>query len=256
MSTSPIVDPQWYKKIWSLSIQDMSWVERTTQEVDFAAEALGLHGSERVLDLACGYGRHALELARRGHPVVGVDIAAGYVDEARRRAREGHLSAEFICADLRDVSFHDEFDVALNLADGAIGYLEDDSENLKIFDLVAAALRPGGGHLMAVCNGAYAQAHFPRRHWELGTRSLSLADFAWDANSRRMLYTGYTLRLGEVLAPLEESAPTSTRLYTLDELRAILEARGLHVERAYGGYDATVPASPDSFDLVVCSRKE
>ncbi len=79
------IDPQWYKKIWSLDIQDMSWVEDTLPEVDFVVEALQLRGQERVLDLACGFGRHALELARRGYAVVGVDITAAYIDEARMK---------------------------------------------------------------------------------------------------------------------------------------------------------------------------
>ena len=158
------VDPQWYKKIWTLDVQDASWVEPTAREVDFAVEVLQLRGRERVLDLACGFGRHALELARRGYPVVGVDITPEYVDEARKRAAAERLEAEFIRADLREVSFHDEFDVVLNLADGAIGYLEAEQENLKIFDVIASALRPGGRHLMGICNAAYAEKHFPRRH--------------------------------------------------------------------------------------------
>ena len=102
---STAVDPQWYKKIWTQDIQDLSWVERTADEVDFVIEALGLQGLEQVLDLACGFGRHALELACRGYSVVGVDITPAYIDEARRRAREDQLEAKFICADLRDVSF-------------------------------------------------------------------------------------------------------------------------------------------------------
>ena len=56
---------------WTLGIQDLSWVEHTAEEVDFVVEALGLKGVERVLDLACGFGRHSLELARRGYRVVG-----------------------------------------------------------------------------------------------------------------------------------------------------------------------------------------
>jgi hypothetical protein len=43
-----------------------------------------------------------------------------------------------------------------DMADGAIGYLETDEENLKIFDAISAALKPGGKHLMGVCNGAFA----------------------------------------------------------------------------------------------------
>ena len=105
MSTA--VDPQWYKKIWTLDIQDMSWVEPAVYEVDFVVESLELRGQERVLDLACGFGRHTLELARRGYSVVGVDITLEFIDEARKRARGNHLDTRFVCADLRDVSFSD-----------------------------------------------------------------------------------------------------------------------------------------------------
>lgn len=250
------IDPQWYKKIWTLDIQDLSWVERTTHEVDFVVEALQLQGPERILDIACGFGRHALELARKGYSVVGVDITPEYIEEARKRVRESRLEAKFICADLRDVSFHKEFDVVLNLADGAIGYLENDEENLKVFDLITSALKPGGKHLMGICNAAYARKHFPRRHWEVGSRSISLAEFDWDEQAARMVYTGYTLKYGETLTvPQGKGTASSIRLYTLEELREILQARGMEIRQAYGDYDTATPASDDRFTLLVYSQK-
>ena len=253
MTLSP--DPQWYKKIWTLDIRDMSWTERTDEQIAFLVDLLSLQGHERILDLACGFGRHALALARRGHPVVGVDITPAYVEEACRQAGEESLDAQFLCADLREVVYINEFDVVLNLADGAIGYLEDDAENLKIFGRVASALKPGGKHVMEVCSGDYAQRHFPHRSWEAGKRALSLAEFEWDVETSRMLYTGYTFPYGEPLAAPQGHAPTSTRLYTLAELREILRARGMRVLATFGGYDRDLPASPDQFTLLVHSIK-
>ena len=251
-----VVDPQWYRKIWTLDIQDLSWVEPTTHEVDFAVKALGLRGRERILDLACGFGRHALDLARRGCSVVGVDITAEYIEEARKRATDEHLRAEFICADLREMSFREEFDVVLNLADGAIGYFESEEENLRIFNLIASALKPGGKHLMGICNGVYAVKHFPRRHWEMGSRRLSLADFAWQQESSRMLYTAYSVEYGQPLAePGRKGSVSSIRLYTLEELRRILTARGMEIDKTYGGYDVSIPACEDRLALLVYSRK-
>ena len=77
-------DPQWYKKIWTLDIQDMSWVEETSNEVNFIETVLSLQGTERILDLACGFGRHSLEFARRGYSIVGVDITPAYISLAGR----------------------------------------------------------------------------------------------------------------------------------------------------------------------------
>ena len=48
------MENDWYRKIWTLDIQDQSWVEDTKRQADFLIEKLGLKGGERILDLACG----------------------------------------------------------------------------------------------------------------------------------------------------------------------------------------------------------
>ena len=248
-------DKQWYKKIWTLDIQEMSWVEQTKTQVDFLWDVLQLDGHETILDLACGFGRHALELASRGCKVVGVDITKDYVEEARKQAAGKGLAAEFICADLRDLRYTGEFDVVLNLADGAIGYLEDDRENLKIFDLISSALKPGGKHIMDVCNGGYAAKHFPSRNWVLGSQSLSLADFEWDPQRSLMFYGGLEFKYGETFTKPEKIYSNPTRLYNLDELSEIFQQRGMIVRGAYADFDQTLPASDDTFQIQVLSQK-
>lgn len=244
---------------WSLAIKNMSWVEHSQDEVDFVIEALALRGNERVLDLACGFGRHALELARRGYSVVGVDITPEYIADARAAAQRERLAVEFIEADVRTLQFRDAFDVVLNMADGAIGYFDTDEENLRLFDVIARALRAGGKHVMGVCSAAHAMKHFPKRHWEVGKRSLSLADFEWVAATSRMIYRNRVLPFGAVLEPFPDQFSgtwgNGIRLYTLEELQAILQQRGLHILAAYGAYDTSVPASADRLMQVVCSVK-
>jgi len=105
----------WYKQIWSLGIKSLSWVEDTENQVDFIIKTLELNGKERILDLACRYGRHALTFAKRGYNVVGVDITKDYIDDAIKTAKEASLNAKFILSDIREVDFKNEFDVVLKL---------------------------------------------------------------------------------------------------------------------------------------------
>jgi SAM-dependent methyltransferase len=245
---------------WSLEIKAMSWVEHTHEEVNFCVDALELRGDERILDLACGFGRHALEFARRGYSVVGVDVTPAYIADARSTAQHEHLAVEFLEADVRTLTFEEEFDIVLNMADGAIGYFETDEENLKLFDVIARALHVGGKHLMSVCSASHAKKHFPKRHWEAGRRSISLADFQWKADTSRMLYKSHVLRFGELLEPIANEFPmnedSGIRLYTIEELDAILYHRGLRILACYGAYDTAIPASDDRLLQVICSAKE
>ena len=242
------------KSTWTLDIMNMSWVENTEKEVDYLIRTMALTGTERVLDLACGFGRHSLAFAARGFDVVGVDFTPEYIDDARKSARERRLDAEFILADIRDVSFATEFDVVLNLADGAIGYLENDVENLKIFDRIADALKPGGKHFMDVCNRAHAEYCFPKRAWEAGSRTLSLADLDWDADTKRMLYKESVIPYGKAMERPALSTTYSIRLYDAKEIRDILACRGLTIERTFSDFNGT-PASHRKLQLMVYSTK-
>lgn len=232
----------------------MSWTEDTENQVDFIIKALNLKGNERILDLACGYGRHALSLARRGYEVVGVDITKCYVEDANKTAKAEGLSASFIQSDIREVTYNNEFDVVLNLADGAIGYLENDEENLKIFDVVARALKPGGKHLMDVCNAEHADFNFPRCNWEMGEKAIALSEFEWDKEKRIMLFGGFDIPYGEPAKKPDILYGDPTRLYTLDEIKTIMSERGMEVKSSYCDYYGS-PSTFRELQLIVCSEK-
>lgn len=245
----------WYKKNWTMDIKDMSWVENTSNEVDYLIDLCKLTGTERILDLACGYGRHALEFAKRGYEVVGVDITEIYIDDAKKCAREMGLSkASFLCSDIREVSFCDEFDVVLNLADGAIGYLEDEEENLKIFDIICKALKDGGQHVCDLVCGDYASAHFPVKLWEAGEHTISLSEFDWDPDKHVMMFGNQDFTYGEAITKPEITEGDPTRVYTLTELKEIMEKRNMEVVGAFAGYTKK-PVSQQEFQMLVHSRK-
>lgn len=245
----------WYRKNWTLEIKNMSWVENSAREVDFILDLCDLRPGARILDLACGFGRHALELAKRGYAVVGADITPAYISDAQENARRlGLNNAEFICCDVREVAFREEFDLVLNLADGAIGYLESDEENLKIFDIIARALKRGGQHVCDLVCGDYADAHFPVRLWEAGEHAVSLSEFDWNPETRIMLFGNQDVPYGATMSRPEIPEDDPTRVYTIGEIREIMKQRGMCVCGAYAGYSRQ-SAGAQSFQMLVHSQK-
>lgn len=245
----------WYKFGWSLDIMNQSWTENTSSQVDFIIDKMGLIGNERILDLACGYGRHALEFARRGYEVVGVDITSDYVNYGNQQAEQESLNARFILSDIRDVSFENEFDVCLNMADGAVGYLENDDENMKIFKVISKALKPGGQHFMDIVSGDYADTHFPCKLWDAGEKCLTLSGFDWNRDTRIMLYGQLDYRYGEILPKTEMELWNPTRLYTLEEVADIMKSVGMTFKEAYADVDGTL-ASANGIQMMAFSQKK
>jgi 2-polyprenyl-3-methyl-5-hydroxy-6-metoxy-1,4-benzoquinol methylase len=242
---------------WSLNIKNQSWVEDTENQVEFIINTLELTGKERILDLACGFGRHSISLARRGYSVVGVDFTKIYIEDAIMTTKAESLSAEFILSDFRDLTFKEEFDVVLNMADGAIGYLETDEENLKMFDVISAALKSGGKHFMDVCNAEHAELYFPKRHWDIGTKTLSLPEFDWDSERRRMLFTDWEIKFDEIAKRPDkiEKDTDGCRLYSRSELEEILNARNMKLIKTFSNYYGK-EATPKEIQLLVYSIKE
>ena len=228
----------WYKHIWTLGAKNQPWTENTEHQVEFIIKALALTGKERILDLACGYGRHSLVFARKGYSVTGVDITKVYIEDAKKTAQELSLDATFIHADIREVTFQEEFDVVLNLDDGAIGYLENDEENLRIFDVISKALKVGGKHFLGVNNADYAERYFPTTNCEIGAKMLTIWQYDWDAKTRLMTLGAHNIRYGEIaLKPqidMENANPI--RLYSLVELEQIFQKRGMKTVTSFSNY--------------------
>jgi SAM-dependent methyltransferase len=232
----------------------MPWADRTDAEVDRAMAMLRPQGGERVLDLACGIGRHSLELRRRGFEVVGVDISADLLEMADREAEAQSLEVTFMQADLRELDLSDEFDIVLSLNDGAVGYFETDEENRRTFEVVAEALREGGGHLMQLPNVLHAEAHLPQKSWIAGESTLELSDHHWNAEDRYIEGSTVPIRFGEVFEKYEE-IPFRQRLYTADELAEIYESVGMRLANTFAGSGKPRKPKPSQFEIFVEGRK-
>ena len=248
------MDSDWYRIIWTLDIQNQSWVEDTKRQVDFIIKNLNLTGKERVLDLACGFGRHSLELARRGFDVTGIDITPEYVVFASDQALREHLNAHFLCEDIRQLHYMGEFDVVLNMADGAIGYLENDEQNQIIFEVISAALRPGGKHLMDIMNANYARTHFPCKLWDAGEKGLTLSQFEWEDDTKTLIYGQKDFPYGDVLHKPEILEGNPIRLYSIEEIQQIYTSLGMRVTQCFADFSGHKLTDND-IQMIVCSVK-
>jgi SAM-dependent methyltransferase len=249
------VKPDWYREAFPPEeTLKRPWADRTAAEVDRALAMLGARGSERVLDLACGTGRHALELARRGFPVVGLDISSDLLAIAESDAAEQSLEASFVEVDLREMDYGEEFDIVLSLNDGAVGYFETEEENRRTFEVIARALRPGGGHLMQLPNVLYAETNLPQKTWIEGGSMIELIDHRWDASTRYLEGTTTPIHFGEVFEGVDP-IPFRQRLYSADELKEIYESVGMVLENVFRGSGKPRPPKENQYEVFFAGRK-
>lgn len=187
------------------------------------ARALALAPGARVLDVPCGNGRIALELAARGYRVSGLDACAEYLDEARRSVAERGIEAEFVAGDMRALPWRGEFDAALCVGN-SFGYFDDD-DNRAFLASVHAALRPGGR--FALSYPLVAELALATRAWRDWHRlgDAILLSESWFDERRGRLETTYTALDLATRAPLEEKH-ASYRVYTRAETEALLAAVG------------------------------
>ena len=151
-------DPHWFLPLADFlgpAYLRNAFTKGTEQEVAFLVDALGLAPDQRVLDVGCGPGRHALALARRGIEVVGVDLSEEFVALARDAAAAEGLPARFEVGDVRDLGHEAEFDAVLCLCQGGFGLLGGRDEP-RVFGRIAAAVRPGGRLALTAFSAAFA----------------------------------------------------------------------------------------------------
>ena len=216
----------------------------TDQEVDYLAETLALSAGERLLDVGCGPGRHAVEFARRGLNVLGVDISPEFIAIAHRRAAEAGVTPSFFPMDARELPFDAEFDVAICLCQGAFGLGLPD---LQILRTIRRSLKPGGRLALGAANVFYALRHLEA----LGSQVTGEFDPV------KMLFKA---RVAGVIGAGGETADFEiwNSCYTPRELEWIANGAGLNPEAVFGvspgEYGREVPTFEHP-ELLLIARK-
>jgi SAM-dependent methyltransferase len=202
--------------------------EQTRREADFLVAALAPDGTRPLLDVPCGNGRHALELAARGLRVVGVDLAEEFIAEAKTQA--GTLPVELVQGDMRQLPAG-PFGGAYCLGN-SFGYLPHEGTQ-EFLAAVARVLLPGARFVLH--SGTVAECLLPslveRREMQVQDVHM-LSVNRYDA-AASVLENEYTFTRG-----LEKQTGVARyHIYTAAELGRMVTATGLHVEAWYGSFE-------------------
>jgi SAM-dependent methyltransferase len=147
-----------YSALWFQLFMPLQTEEWTEKDVAFLARQLPLPRYARVLDLCCGYGRHALKLDQRGYQVTGLDRDEAAIDEARKRAAEAGQEIDYLMGDMRQVDeLVGEFDAVINMWQSFCFF--DEETNRDLLRQIHSKLTPGGRFIIDMYNREYFENH-------------------------------------------------------------------------------------------------
>ncbi|KAI9168105.1 hypothetical protein H9P43_007476 [Blastocladiella emersonii ATCC 22665] len=197
----------------------------------------------RVLDLCCGQGRHALELARR-YPrleIYGYDQSAFLIDLARQRARDQGVAdrCRFAVGDCRHLPFPaDAFDLVLIMGN-SFGYFTSSASDLLVLRECHRVSKPHAYLVLDLTDGHYQKHHFSPRTWEW------IDDDTFVCRERQLAKDGKSLVSREVVTDVTKGVVRdqfyAERLYELDEVEMLMEmalytpAREMHARTSTAG---------------------
>lgn len=213
------------------------------QAIDLFEQVTGLRGNSSendiahstaprdplLLDLACGTGRHAFELARRGSRVAAADLSPTLLAAAARKTQRYAGSLHLVRADMRRLPFRARFDAVLQLFT-AFGYFRRDEDNEAVIAGVRALLLPGGWYMLDFLNA--------------DALSDSIEAYSEQETAQGRIVMERSIRDGRVEKHIrilnngqEREFLESVRLFTLDDFRGMFDRSGFALCDVRGGYD-------------------
>ncbi len=199
-----------------------------SREVDFIEESLSVAPGATVLDLGCGNGQHAVELAGRGYGVVGYDLSLHQLALAADIAQERSQKLNLLQGDMRELAFEETFD-GIYCWNTTFGYFEED-KNAAVAQSVYQALKPGGMVLVDVCNRDFVAQDQPSSLWYEGDACVCMDDMNVDfITSRLKVKRSLILDDGRT-----KECTYSLRVYSLHELGRLLHDVGFKIIEASG----------------------
>jgi SAM-dependent methyltransferase len=233
---------------WETFILSPRLMDAAPADAENALKLLDIPPGSSMLDLCCGLGRHTIEFARRGYHLTGVDRTKRYLDRARQRAADADLDIEFVHDDMRTFRRPDAFDGVTNLLT-SFGYFDDPDEDRRVLDNIHASLKSGGRVVMEVVGKEVLARIYQKRDW-------ADQDGVYCMEEREPIDNWSRLKIRWIFV---KDGTTSEfhlmlRLYSAQELTALLTSVGFGDVRSFGGLDGS-PYNQKANRLVVVAVK-
>ncbi len=244
----------WYKEWFSSKFYLKLYRHRNDEDarnlVNLIQRTLPLKKDDRVLDIACGAGRHSLELARRGYKVTGFDLSSYLINEARKlcsKAPEKDLHVDFLINDMRNFNFNEKFDLAVNLFT-SFGYFEDDKENFSVIKNASDSIKKGAWFVLDFINKEHIIENIvPYSRNKIGDEVLHQRrkiDGDFVVKDIRIISGSKELKYKEVL-----------KLYSLSELKKAFNSFNLKIIKKYGDYFGNPYNLKESKRIILFAQK-
>jgi SAM-dependent methyltransferase len=248
--TLRLPDPPWYQQ-WFGSDYLQLYQHRSPQEaaqtISWLLSELLLEPPCLVLDLACGFGRHTLELRRRGFQAIGFDLSWPLLRLAGKSDRFQILPRSR--GDMRHLPFRSAaFGLILSLFT-SFGYLESHDQDSQVLNECARVLLPDGDFVLDFLNAARVRRSIiPQEEIQLGGLKVTIRRRLDETAAR--IQKQIIIHDGDRLREYVESV----NLYSELELMHMLNSVGIRVQRKFGDYHGAEHAE-DSERLILIGKK-
>ncbi|HMH21618.1 MAG TPA: methyltransferase domain-containing protein [Puia sp.] len=225
------ISPEWFREWFDSPYYHKLYFEHNEEEASaFISRLLGLlHPSpgSRMLDVACGRGRHSRILAEKGFDVTGIDLAADSIALARRYETD---RLHFYLHDMRSPMRINYFDYAFNFFT-SFGYFRTEREHDSTIRAVSQSLVKGGNFVLDYLNVQYSIDHLVNQSTkEIGDTVYRLTK--WD--DKKHFYKKIHIEDPALDAPLEFTERVAK--FSLEDFTAVFSRHGLELRDVYGDY--------------------
>ena len=247
---------------WWRTAFDLDWARMLSHMArDAPREARAIHKmlhlplGSKILDLCCGDGRISVHLARLGYDMTGLDFSSPLLRAAQRRSLRAALSIRWVERDMKEIGFSTEFDAIISIST-SFGYFENEKDNLTVLQSAANALKRGGKLLLDLENVFYL-SHLARLYGNTPTYHPVDRFRGWVEEATSFDPICHTVETSLRLWRKEKLATevrARYRVYSLPEIRCLLESSGLDIQHIYGDFRLQL-YNVDSPRMIVLSEK-
>lgn len=228
--------PKKFKKPWFEEFFDDDYLRTipfmtptyTVKEMEYIRSHLDPPDGAKLLDVGCGYGRLAIEFARSGYEVTGLDTSLPLMFKAAEASTEAGVEVNFMHQDMREMSFDNEFD-SVYCVMTSFGYFDDDT-NRDVVGRMYRALKPGGKLFIEVINRDFILNDLPSRVWWEGDDCVVMDEVEFNFLTSRIV----SKRSVVFSDGRSVNHDLSIRAYCLHELGRLLHNAGFRVSSVTG----------------------